>query len=122
MRASRIVLASAALVCLAGVAYVGQRTETSAQKMVKAAQHFLGSLNDDQKKKALLAFDSKERFNWNFVPLQDKKRNYTRKGLPLKEMTADQKQAARALITAGTSAGGNVQANAIMALEGILHE
>ena len=51
--------------------------------MVSAAQKLVDSLSADQKAKALIAFDSKERFNWNFVPLQDKEKKSTRKGLPL---------------------------------------
>ncbi len=41
MKLSRFLLAMALLACLAGVAYVSQRTETTAQKMTSAAQQFL---------------------------------------------------------------------------------
>src|SRR5205814_1267379 len=75
-----------------------------------------------QKEKALIAFDSKERTNWNFVPLQDKERRTTRKGLPLQDMTDAQKKAALALVRAGTSEQGNVAAITIMSLEAILRD
>src|SRR5262249_12040918 len=51
----------------------------------------------------------------------DKKRT-TRKGLPLEEMTDDQKQAALALLRAGTSESGYTKATTIMSLESILAE
>ena len=44
------------------------------------------------------------------------------KGLPLEEMTPEQKEAARNLLKTGTSAHGYLQATTIMTLEGILHQ
>jgi hypothetical protein len=121
MKLSRLGLAVALLAGLAGVAYVSQRTESQAQKMAVAAQKFLASLTEDQKARATFSFDSKERFNWWFVPRESKKK-YIRKGLPLKEMTEDQKKAALALVAAGTSASGDEQAVTIMSLEAILRD
>jgi hypothetical protein len=122
MKLSRVLLALALLVGLAGVAYVSQRAETAGQKMARAAQQFLESLSAEQKAKATFPFDSKERTNWWFVPREDKKKQPTRKGLPLKEMTDEQKKAALALVAAGTSASGDKQAVTIMSLEAILRE
>jgi len=121
MKLSRVLLALALLVGLAGVAYVSQRTETAGQKMARAAQQFVEGLSADQKAKATFPFDSKERTNWWFVPKEADKKP-TRKGLPLKEMTDEQKKAARALVAAGTSASGDKQATTIMSLEAILLE
>ncbi len=121
MKLSRVLLAFALLVGLAGVAYVSQRTPTAGQKMAQAAQQFLQSLNDEQKAKATFPFDSKERTNWWFVPKEDNKKP-TRKGLPLMEMTAEQKKAALALVAAGTSASGDKQATTIKSLEAILRD
>jgi hypothetical protein len=110
-----------ALLAVAGIAFVAQQTETSGAGMVAAADGFVGSLTADQKKQAIFAYDSDERFNWNFIPLQDKEtRKYTRKGLPLEEMTADQKKAALALVKAGTSESGYLSVTTIMSLEAIL--
>jgi hypothetical protein len=121
MKLSRLVLAGALLVGLAGVAYVSQRAETPAQKMARAAQAFLGSLKDEQKTKATFPFDDPERTNWWFVP-REKDKKPARKGLPLKEMTEEQKKAALALVAAGTSATGDKQAVTIMSLEAILRD
>jgi hypothetical protein len=122
MKLFRMMLAVAATATLVGVAYVGQEKETSGGQMTTAAKKFLDSLTEEQRMKALFAFDSKERFNWHFVPLQDKERKYTRKGLPMEEMTAEQKDAAKALLRAGTSADGFKKATTIMSLESILAE
>jgi hypothetical protein len=90
--------------------------------MVAAAQKFLDGLGADQKSRTTFAFDSKERTNWNFVPLQDKARKATRKGLPLQDMTPEQKKLALGLLAAGTSKHGGQEAVTIMSLEAILRE
>jgi hypothetical protein len=90
--------------------------------MTGAADKFLAALNADQKAKAQLDFEDPARFNWRFTPQQDAAKKYTRKGLPLEEMTAEQKDAARELLKAGTSAVGYEKATTIMSLEGILAE
>jgi hypothetical protein len=121
MKLTRMALALVALMVVAGLAYVGQQADTSGTDMVLAAQKFLGSLNDEQKIKAVIPFDSPERTNWHFVPLESNGKP-TRKGLRLEEMTPDQKKAALALLRAGTSEQGDVAAVTIMSLESILHE
>jgi hypothetical protein len=120
MKLLRLLLTLAVLAVLGGVAYVGQATETAGSKMAGAAEKFLDSLTADQKGKAALAFDDKERFAWHFVPLQDSARKPTRKGLPLEEMNKEQKEAARELLRAGTSSDGYTTATTIMSLESIL--
>src|SRR5262249_56737857 len=65
--------------------------------------------------------DSRERPNGWFVPGKDGKKP-SRKGLPLMDMTPEQKKAALALVAAGTSASGDKQAVTIMSLEAILHD
>lgn len=122
MKLLRTFLALVVLAAVAGLAYVAQEAGPSGTTMVQAAQGFLESLKDDQKTQATFPFDSKERTNWNFVPLQDKNKKSTRKGVPLEEMSAEQKKSALALVRAGTSEAGNVAAVTIMSLEGILRE
>jgi hypothetical protein len=121
MKLARISLALAALLAVTGLAYVAQQAQSSGGAMVEAAAKFVAGLDAKQKGQAVFPFDSKERFDWNFVPLQNNKtREYTRKGLPLEEMSAEQKKAALALVRAGTSETGNVTAITIMSLEAIL--
>lgn len=91
---------------------------TSASKQVRdemreATQSFLQSLTADQRKIATFAFDDEERFNWHFVPRQ-------RKGLPLKQMTQPQRQAAMAMLKTGLSQQGYDKATAIIDMENVL--
>src|SRR5437764_549078 len=90
--------------------------------MSVAADKFLSTLSEEQKKKVSFSFDDKERTNWHFVPLQDKSKKSTRKGVPLEEMNAEQKAAALALVKAGTSMSGYDKAVTIMSLEAILRD
>jgi hypothetical protein len=122
MKPTRILLALALVVALGGVAQVAQRTAPPGVAMVAAAEGLVQGLTAEQKAKALFPFDSKERTNWWFVPRQDAQRKPTRHGLPLEEMTGDQKEAAKALVRAGTSPSGAEKALTIMRLEAILRE
>ncbi|MFN4261948.1 MAG: DUF3500 domain-containing protein, partial [Gemmataceae bacterium] len=122
MKLLRLLLACGVLLGLAGVAYVSQLVESSGDKMAAAATAFLNTLTPEQKAKATFGFNDPERTNWHFVPMQDKQRQPTRKGLGLYEMTPEQRQAALQVVRAGTSATGYEQATTIMELEAILHE
>lgn len=81
--------------------------------MTDAAQRFLQTLSPTQRQQAVYPFTDDERFNWHFVP---RKRN----GLPLKQMTPDQRQAAMTLLRTGLSAQGYDKATSIMDLENVL--
>jgi len=83
--------------------------------MASAAERFLATLDPAQKARAQLAFDADERFNWHFTPVP-------RAGLPLKQMSPPQREAAFALLHAGLSEKGYTKAEAIRALEPILAE
>lgn len=122
MKLVRVALAFLVLGSVAGLAYVAQQIEGAGASQVVAAQDFVSSLTPEQKQLAVFPFDSKERFNWNFVPLQDKDRKATRKGLPLESMTVEQKKKAIQLLKSGTSEAGAETAQLIMSLEGILRE
>ena len=90
--------------------------------MTMAAKAFVQSLDDSQKGAALMSFDSPERTRWHFVPLQDKDRNPTRKGLRLEKMNDAQRELALALLKSGTSERGYAEARQIMSLEAVLDE
>jgi hypothetical protein len=80
-----------------------------------AADKFLASLDPAQKTKAALPFTSDERENFRYTPRD-------RAGLPLKEMTDAQREAAMALIDSALSEKGKLKATQIMSLEGVLAE
>jgi hypothetical protein len=122
MKIFRLVGSLFFVMVLAGVAYVSPGNESSGLRMADAAEHFLGQLTAEQRAKATFAFDDRERFHWDFVPLQDSKKRPERKGIRLEEMSSEQKDAARTLLKAGTSATGYIKATTIMSLEDILRE
>jgi hypothetical protein len=117
-----MLLAVTVLGTMTGIAYVSQEKEPAGVTLVSAADKFLAGLTAEQKAKACFAFDDKERTNWHFVPLQDAQKKATRKGLPLEEMTEEQKETAKNLIKASTGGEGYTTATTIMSLESILKE
>ncbi len=105
----RTTLAVAAA-CLLASAY---SRLSSPAAMTQTANALLASLSDEQKAKATFDFSSDERLNWHFIPR-------VRKGLPLKEMTQEQRHLAQALLSSGLSQQGYVKAVSIMSLEEVL--
>jgi hypothetical protein len=91
------------------------RVPTVARRMGDAAQRWLDTLTDAQRKVARFPFGTDERYVWNYRPV-------SHEGLALQEMSAPQRDAASALLDAGLSARGADEARAIMALEPILGE
>ena len=85
----------------------------SEERIVAAATAFITSLDDAQRAKATRDFEHADRFSWAFVPQE-------RNGLPLKEMTAEQRGAAFALLQSVLSTQGYLKATGVMRLEGIL--
>jgi hypothetical protein len=84
-------------------------------EMMQAAEAFLASLGPEQRAKTLFEFEDGERLNWHFVPR-------ARRGLSLKEMSAEQQALARAILRAGLSRRGYLTASTIIELELVLRE
>jgi hypothetical protein len=122
MRLLRIGGVAVAVAALAGVALLADSTATVGTAMTDAAEKFLATLSPDERARATFAFDDPERLRWNFIPLQDREKHPTRKGLRLEEMSEAQKAAALNLVRVGLSPTGYTQATTIMSLENILHE
>src|SRR5262245_27015447 len=122
MKLLRLFAAACAVAALTGVAYLAREQAPLGSQMADAAEKFLDTLAADQRTKAALAFDDKDRTNWQFVPLQDKDKKPTRKGVRFQELSEAQKAAALDLLKTGTSASGYKQAVTIMSLESIIHE
>jgi hypothetical protein len=83
--------------------------------MLQAAQAFLASLTPEQRAKTLFQFEDAERLNWHFVPR-------ARRGLPLGEMSAEQRGLAHGILRAGLSQRGYLTASTIIELELVLRE
>jgi hypothetical protein len=81
--------------------------------MERAARTLIDRLDETQRDAISFPFESDERINWHFVPI-------ARKGLPLKQMTPVQREAAVALLRTGLSASGFTKAEAIRQLEDVL--
>jgi uncharacterized protein DUF3500 len=105
----RLAVATLGMILLTSAYY---RTQ-SASVMADAANAFLNSLTADQRARAMFDAQSDERMNWFYTPVP-------RKGLPLREMTAPQRQLAMALLSAGLSQRGFIKATSIMSLEDVL--
>ena len=80
-----------------------------------AAEQFLNTLDPAQKAKAALPFTNDERENFRYTPRD-------RAGLPLKEMSEAQHQAAMTLFNSALSEKGKLKATQIMSLESVLAE
>src|SRR5262245_22472000 len=102
------------VVAVAGA--IGLKYEGTGGDMTKAADRFVASLSAEQSGKARMAFEDPRRLDWHFIPKPE------RKGLQVKEMTADQRKLAHALLHSGLSEVGFEKATTIMSLEAILHE
>lgn len=85
----------------------------SASAMSDAAKAFLASLTPEQRAQATFQFSDQERFDWHYIPKD-------RKGLPMRDMTGEQKQLAHALLAAGLSQQGYIKAVSIMSLDQVL--
>jgi hypothetical protein len=81
--------------------------------MASAAQAFLASLTDEQRRVASLPFGDDRRYVWDYRPIETSPRN----GLRLINMNEDQKQKALALLDIGLSARGADTVRKIMDLE-----
>jgi hypothetical protein len=84
-------------------------------EMASAAGAFVASLKPEQAEKGTFKLKDDERENWHFIPK-------ARKGLPIKEMTPEQRQLATKLLRSGLSDAGHRKATTIMNLETILKE
>ena len=79
---------------LMGRAFLADEPAYPAPAMAKAADAFLAALDPAKRAQANLPFNSAERLDWHFVPKD-------RQGVPLKQMSADERRAALALLRSG---------------------
>jgi uncharacterized protein DUF3500 len=85
----------------------------AAVAMAGAARAFLQALSAAQRARAVLPFESEERFDWHYVPKE-------RQGLPFKQMDAAQRERAHAFLRASLSHAGYLKATTIISLEEVL--
>lgn len=108
----RAVLAAAALLPFGAAS---AQTVDAAQRIAEAATRLLTSLDDGQRQKVLIAFESDNRLDWHYIPR-------TRPGLSLGEMRANQAEAARALFASVLNPRRLELLDGVRLLEGVLRE
>lgn len=118
---SRPFLRRAALLA-AGLAFsLSLHAHPAADAMTAAAKKFLGTLKPEQTAKAHYPdLKADARHAWHFIPTEMV--SFGRKGLPMTEMSEDQRKLALALLQTALSDHGYEKATSIMSLEGILRE
>jgi hypothetical protein len=83
--------------------------------LTHAPSAFLQTLAPEKRQQAMFPFDSAERFNWHYIPRR-------RRGLPIKDMAAEERNAAHQLLRSGLSEAGYGKVVAIMRLEEVLRQ
>lgn len=104
-----------------GLALPAARAHDPAESMAEAARTWLASLDEEQKAKAIHTMDHAERESFHFVPKPFEGEGM-RGGLTIKDMRADQRHLAFALLSTGLSHHGLTTALEIMSLEQVLWE
>ncbi len=113
-------LSSLAATVATPVLFSQQPTELSIHE---AGRQLVDALSSSTREKVLLPFDHAEKFNWDFVPLNDtSKRISTRKGISLDDCTREARTAVLALLRSSVSQQGYEWCKAIMEREAILAE
>jgi hypothetical protein len=108
-----LVLGTIGIISLA--LWAGAAVDRPGAAMATAAGRFLDALDDQKRDLATFDFDDAERLNWHFIPRE-------RNGLPVKQMTPEERNLAMGLLATGLSAEGTLKATTVMSLEQILHE
>lgn len=86
----------------------------NAQDIVTKAQSFINLLTEDQRNKTLLDFDSDERYNFHYIPKDN------RKGIALKELNEKQRLAAFNMLKTCLSEKTTKKVSEIIELENVL--
>lgn len=88
----------------------------NAKSAIAAAKTLVATLKPDQQRLAVIPFETEKRVDWHFIPID------SRKGLPLRDMSEPQRQAALTLMHQVLSPSGYQRALDIFAYEAILLE
>ncbi len=110
----RTFLAMALVVTCSGVSAEDDATEAAAG-LVTSASAWLAVLDDAQRAKAAMPFDSTERTNWTYLP-------QVRAGLPIGEQSPLQQDHAWAMMRTALSAAGLDTVQRVQSLEQVLRD
>ncbi|MCE9524616.1 MAG: DUF3500 domain-containing protein [Planctomycetales bacterium] len=118
-----LLLVSLLLIALVATsAWSFYRRTGAGEGMTAQASKFLDTLSADQKKIAILPYESEARVGWHFIPFFDKDGKPGRKGLQVRNMDEGQRKAAQELLRSALSEVGYGKATKIMATEALLKE
>src|SRR5688572_12129636 len=107
MRRRSSLLVAALLAVVVSSGWLWFKVVGAGADMTAAGEKFLATLTAEQRKMTLLPYEDPSRVDWYFVP-----RNQ-RKGFQVKEMSAEQRKAAHALLSAALSQVGYDKAKTI---------
>lgn len=116
MKRHHLHLCVVVLVVAAAAGFALVNVVATGPDMTAAAERFVASLSADQNAQTVLPYDTPKRTDWHYIPKP------SRKGLQIKDMNADQRRGAHALLASALSAAGYSKATKIMQLESILDE
>ncbi len=108
----RLLLAAASFLPFGGAS---AQTVDAAQRIADTANRFLAALDEGQRGKVLIDFDSANRLDWHYIPR-------SRQGLTLGEMTRPQVDAANTLIASVLSERGLQAIANVQLCESVLRE
>lgn len=110
-------IVAAIVLLLGGSTWAYFQDVKAGPEMTAAAVRYLASLDPDQQKLAQLSFeDTQQRVGWHFIPKDE------RKGLQIRQMNKEQREAAQGLLRSCLSKIGYEKATQIIALEALLKE
>jgi hypothetical protein len=90
--------------------------------MAEAANRFLRSLDEGQRAKVSIDFGGEKRTFWHYIPGSMLESQGGRRGLPIKEMSPEQRMLAHGLVNTALSHPGYLQAMTVMMLESVLRD
>ncbi|MFI4875413.1 MAG: DUF3500 domain-containing protein [Blastopirellula sp. JB062] len=111
-----LLIATCVSFSMSAVGWTLFRQAPTATAMTVAADAFLDSLEDDQKKLASHDYHSPKRVDWHFIPKNE------RKGLKIGDMSQPQRELAHALLKSALSDVGYEKTTQIMELETLLKQ
>jgi len=100
----------------------GAAAHDPVSEMTESAQRLMALLDEPQRAKCLQALEGTGRETWNFVPDRFIEPGGARLGLPISEMTSQQRLLTHALLSTALSNQGYRKTVSIMALEQVLFE
>src|SRR5262245_19374455 len=111
-------LLAAVFVCSTAWSYY-LRLVSTGESMTEAANKFVATLSEANRKAASFEYGDPKRIAWHFIPLEGDKE---REGLKVRQMSEAERKAAHALLKSALSEVGYDKATKIMALENLLAE